>query len=59
MLDDMTAGIRTVTACPADAVGFDDRGRIAPEKRADLVRFSMHDGLPIIQSVWSRGQRTA
>ena len=59
LLEDMAAGIRTVTACPADAVGFDDRGRIAPEKRADLVRFAMHDGLPIIQSVWSRGQRIA
>ena len=59
LLEDMAAGIRTVTSCPADAVGFDDRGRIAPEKRADLVRFAMHDGLPIIQSVWSRGQRIA
>ena len=59
LLEDMAAGIRTVTACPADAVGFDDRGRIAPEKRADLVRFAMHEGLPIIKSVWSRGQRIA
>ena len=59
LLEDMAAGIRTVTACPADAVGFDARGRIAPEKRADLVRFAMHDGLPIIKSVWSRGQRIA
>ena len=59
LLEDMAAGIRTVTACPADAVGFDDRGRIAPKKRADLVRFAMHDGLPIIKSVWSRGQRIA
>lgn len=59
LLEDMAAGIRTVTACPADAVGFDDRGRMAPEKRADLVRFAMHDGLPIIKSVWSRGQRIA
>ena len=59
LLEDMAAGIRTVTSCPADAVGFDDRGRIAPEKRADLVRFAMHDGLPIIKSVWSRGQRIA
>ncbi len=59
LLEDMAAGIRTVTACPADAVGFDDRGRIAPEKRADLVRFSIHSGLPVIQSVWSQGQRIA
>ena len=59
LLEDMAAGIHTVTACPADAVGFNDRGRIAPKKRADLVRFAMHDGLPIIKSVWSRGQRIA
>ena len=59
LLEDMAAGIRTVTACPANAVRFDERGRIAPEKRADLVRYAMHDGLPIIKSVWSRGQRIA
>ena len=59
LLEDMAAGIRTVTACPADAVGFDDRGRIAPEKRADLVRFAVQDGLPMISSVWVRGTRVS
>ena len=57
LMEDMAAGVSKVTAVPADAAGFDDRGRIAPEKRADLVRFSVHDGLPIISSVWVRGQR--
>ena len=59
LMEDMAAGIRKVTAVPADAAGFDDRGRIAPEKRADLVRFSVHDGLPMISSVWVHGQRIA
>ena len=58
-LEDIAAGIRTVTACPADAAGLDDRGRIEPKKRADFVRFSIHSGLPVIQSVWSQGQRIA
>ena len=58
-MNDLAAGIRTVTAVPADAAGFDDRGRLAPEKRADLVRFAVHDGLPMISSVWARGQRVA
>ena len=59
LMEDMAAGVRKVTAVPADAAGFDDRGRIAPEKRADLVRFSVHDGLPIISSVWVGGARVA
>jgi alpha-D-ribose 1-methylphosphonate 5-triphosphate diphosphatase len=58
-MQDMAAGIRKVTAVPADAAGFDDRGRIAPEKRADLVRFAVHDGLPMISSVWVGGARVA
>ena len=59
LMEDMAAGIRKVTAVPADAAGFDDRGRIAPEKRADLVRFAVNDGLPMISSVWVGGARVA
>ncbi len=59
LMEDIAAGIRKVTAVPADATGFDDRGRIAPGKRADLVRFSLHDGLPMISSVWVRGTRVS
>ena len=58
-MNDLVAGIRTVTAVPADAAGLNDRGRIALGKRADLVKFSVHDSLPIISSVWARGQRIA
>ena len=59
LMNDIAAGIRKVTAVPADAAGFDDRGRIAFEKRADLVRFAVHDGLPMISSVWVRGTRVS
>ena len=58
-MNDMAAGIRKVTAVPADAAGFEDRGRIAFEKRADLVRFAVQDGLPMISSVWVRGTRVS
>ena len=33
----LPARVRRVTANPADAVGFGDRGRLAPDTRADIV----------------------
>ncbi|MGG7645551.1 alpha-D-ribose 1-methylphosphonate 5-triphosphate diphosphatase [Rhodovulum sp. YNF3179] len=56
---DMAAGLRTVTAAPAAVAGLSDRGRIAPGLRADLVRFSLAEGLPITRAAWSRGHRVA
>ena len=49
--------IRTVTANPARAARLDDRGEIAPGKRADLVRVRMMNGTPVVRSVWREGQR--
>ncbi len=50
--------IAMVTATPAKAVGLDDRGRIAPGLRADLVRVRQTSGdVPIVRSVWRQGQR--
>lgn len=46
-----------VTANPALAAGLDDRGSIAPGKRADLVRVRLIDGLPVVRGVWRQGQR--
>ena len=57
--DDMAAGLRRVTAAPADAVGLGDRGRIAPGLRADLLRFTLDHGTPVARSVWVRGDRVA
>jgi alpha-D-ribose 1-methylphosphonate 5-triphosphate diphosphatase len=50
-----------VSATPAQAVGLDDRGRIANGLRADLVRVRVRDdrGVPIVKSVWREGQRVA
>ncbi len=59
MISDLPAAIRTVTAAPARAVGLDDRGRIAPGLRADLVRVRAAGALSRIQSVWSEGERIA
>ena len=53
---DMARGLRTVTSAPAAAVELTDRGVIAEGKRADLVRFSEVDGLPVIRSVMSQGR---
>jgi alpha-D-ribose 1-methylphosphonate 5-triphosphate diphosphatase len=53
------AAIRLVAGNPAEAMGLDDRGRIAPGLRADLVRVAERGGLPIVRAVWCQGQRVA
>ena len=55
----MAAGIAAVTAAPARAAGLDDRGRIAPGLRADLLRFRLVEGLPVPRGVWVGGARVA
>lgn len=49
--------IATITRTPAQAAGLDDRGEIAPGKRADLVRVRLKDGLPIVREVYRNGAR--
>jgi alpha-D-ribose 1-methylphosphonate 5-triphosphate diphosphatase len=56
---DLPQAIRTVTAAPAAAVGLNDRGEIAPGKRADLVRVRVSRDVPVVRSVWRGGQRVA
>lgn len=51
--------VAKVTANPADAVGFADRGRIAQGQRADLVRIRKFEEVPQVRSVWRQGQRVA
>ena len=57
--DDLPRAMATVTATPAAAVWLDDRGRIAPGLRADLIRFSMVDDTPILRETWVQGRRVA
>lgn len=51
--------VATVSATPAEAVGLEDRGRIAPGLRADLVRVAVIDGLPFARTTWLLGERIA
>ena len=56
---DMARGLATVTQAPARAVGLEDRGRLEPGLRADLIRFRLRDGVPALAGVWARGARVA
>jgi alpha-D-ribose 1-methylphosphonate 5-triphosphate diphosphatase len=51
--------IATIAAEPARMVGLDDRGRIAPGLRADLVQVHLADGHPLVRQVWREGRRIA
>lgn len=55
----LPAAIAMVTATPARTVGLDDRGRIAPGLRADLVRVRHDHGVPVVRGVWRGGIRVA
>ncbi|SMC41033.1 alpha-D-ribose 1-methylphosphonate 5-triphosphate diphosphatase [Fulvimarina manganoxydans] len=58
---DLPAAVRLVATHPAQAAGLDDRGEIAIDKRADLVRVdaSMKGRPPIVRSVMREGRRVA
>lgn len=49
--------IAMVSANPADAIGLTDRGAVEVGKRADLLRVSVIDGMPVVRSVWRAGTR--
>ena len=51
--------IAMVTSTPARTVGLDDRGRIAPGLRADLVRVKRDEGVPVARATWREGRRVA
>ncbi len=55
--DDLPRAIATVTRTPAQAVGLDDRGRIATGLHADIVRVRQLDSTPVIRGVWSHGRQ--
>lgn len=55
----LPAAIAMVSRNPARMVGLDDRGEIAPGKRADLVRVRAVDGIPAVLGVWRQGRPVA
>jgi alpha-D-ribose 1-methylphosphonate 5-triphosphate diphosphatase len=57
--DDLPRAMATVTEAPARAGGLMDRGRLAEGMRADLIRFKLADGVPVLRGVWSAGARVA
>jgi len=56
---DMARAMATVTSAPAKAAGLMDRGQLAEGMRADLLRFRLIDGVPVLHGVWSAGNRVA
>lgn len=48
-----------VTRNPARMLGLEDRGRIAPTLRADLVQVREIEGAPAVRGVWREGRRIA
>jgi alpha-D-ribose 1-methylphosphonate 5-triphosphate diphosphatase len=49
----------TITINPAQTVGLDDRGEIAPGKLADLAQVRVVGDLPVVRRVWRRGRPVA
>lgn len=56
---DMARGIATVTDAPARAVGLNERGRIEPGMRGDLLRVRMEGDTPVPRSLHVRGVSVA
>lgn len=46
-----------VTRAPARMAGLDDRGRLAPGLRADITRFRLVEGTPVVRQVLAAGER--
>jgi alpha-D-ribose 1-methylphosphonate 5-triphosphate diphosphatase len=55
----LAGAIRLVTKTPAEAVGLNDRGEIAPGRRADLVRVNLQRAVPVMREVYRAGLRVA
>jgi alpha-D-ribose 1-methylphosphonate 5-triphosphate diphosphatase len=55
----LAKAIATATLNPARLVGLDDRGEIAPGKRADYVRVRESRGVPVPMETRREGKRIA
>jgi len=54
---DLPRAVATVSATPAETAGLDDRGRIAPGLKADLLRVAVIEGRPFVKTVWRDAKR--
>ncbi|MBN9091145.1 MAG: alpha-D-ribose 1-methylphosphonate 5-triphosphate diphosphatase [Reyranella sp.] len=54
---DLAQAVRLASLNPARAVGLADRGEIAADKRADLVRVRQLGDAPMVRAVWREGER--
>ncbi|WP_454763166.1 alpha-D-ribose 1-methylphosphonate 5-triphosphate diphosphatase [Cupriavidus campinensis] len=52
----LNAALALVTANPADACLLDDRGRLAPGLRADVIAVASVAGQPLVTHTWSAGR---
>jgi alpha-D-ribose 1-methylphosphonate 5-triphosphate diphosphatase len=50
----LPSAMALVTAGPATTVGLDDRGRLEPGQRGDLIVFDLHGALPTVRLVASQ-----
>jgi len=55
----MSEATAKVSLNPALMAGFEDRGELAPGKRADLLRVRLVGNTPPIMAVWRQGERVA
>lgn len=55
----LPGAIRLVSKTPADSAGLSDRGEIAPNKRADLIRVAWDQDHPVVREVWREARRVA
>jgi alpha-D-ribose 1-methylphosphonate 5-triphosphate diphosphatase len=46
-----------VTRNMADMLRIEDRGRLRPGLRADILRFGMIGRTPVVRTLWSAGER--
>ncbi len=55
----LPAAVAMASKIPAEAVGLDDRGEIAPGRRADLIQVGVVENVPVVRAVWREGRRVA
>jgi len=53
----LPAALGMVTWAIADSLGLTDRGRLAPGLRADVLRYRMVAGTPIVRGLWVEGRQ--